>query len=588
LFLAGTEHVFTHRAELDRINVFPIPDGDTGTNLALTLRAMADALKGVRDRSVAGVASRLAEAGVLGARGNSGMMLSHYFLGFAEGLDGRNRAGPEDLAVAMGRASESIYQSVDRPVEGTILTVIRESTEEIHHFARHAPDLAALAWRLLRAARASLERTPKLLPALREANVVDAGAKGFVRFVEGVVGLVEGRARAMAPSATVLETPDAAALAEFPDDTDRAFRYCSEFVVRGNPLPGREAMVQAVRGLGGSLVVTRASSVAKIHVHTDEPDRVKQALAALGSDVQCVKAEDMRAQHLRRRRKTARRVAVVTDSTCDLPPESVLEHDITVVPLTVMFGDDAFLDHVEITHEEFLRRLVDPAQPLPTTSQPSPAHFEESFRRAAEQADNVLAILLSGALSGTLGQAQAAAARFTGASVRVFDSRSSSLGLGLQVIRAAELAREGWELEKIVGELERTRERSGLYLTVDDLRYLQRSGRLGKARAFVGSLLDLKPILSVDSQGAVVPVDRVRGREVLVQRVLELLRRQVPRERARLRMGVVHVDCPDVADLLASLLQREFMPDGLLIRPAAATLSAHTGPGAWAVFYQAE
>ncbi|KPK81849.1 MAG: hypothetical protein AMS25_04830 [Gemmatimonas sp. SM23_52] len=549
---------------------------------------MAEAVRDVTDSSVARVASRLAEAGVLGARGNSGMMLSHYFLGFAEGLNGRNRAGSEDLAVAMCRASESIYESVDQPIEGTILTVVRESTEAINRFAHHAPDLGVLARRLLHAARLSLERTPKMLPALREASVVDAGAKGFVRFVEGVVGLVEGRSRFTPPSTALSETPDAAALAQFPDGTDRAFRYCSEFVVRGDPLPGREALVQAVRGLGGSLVVTRASSVAKIHVHTDEPDRVEQALAALGTDVQCVKAEDMRAQHDRRRRRQTRRVAVVTDSTCDLPAELVLEHEITVVPLTVMFGDEAFLDQVDITHEEFLRRLVDPAQPQPTTSQPPPAHFEQSFRRAAELADDVLAILISGALSGTLGQAQAAAARFTGATVRVFDSRSSSLGLGLQVIRAAELATQGWGLGEIVAELERTRERSGLYLTVDDLRYLQRSGRLGKARAFVGSLLDLKPILSVDSEGGIVPVDRVRGREALVRRVLELLTQGVPAEREKLRMAVVHVLCPDVADLLAGILEREFAPDALLIRPAAATLSVHTGPGAWAVFYQAE
>jgi DegV family protein with EDD domain len=549
---------------------------------------MAEAVKGVTDTSVARMASRLAEAGVLGARGNSGMMLSHYFLGFADGLDGRNRAGPQDLAVAMGRASESIYQSVDRPVEGTILTVIRESTEEIHRFAHHAPDLGALAQRLLGAARASLERTPRLLPALREANVVDAGAKGFVRFVEGVVGLVEGRSRPTAPSAAMMETPDAAALAHFPDDTDRAFRYCSEFVVRGNPLPAREVLVQAVRGLGGSLIVTRASRVAKIHVHTDEPDSVEQALAALCSDVQCVKAEDMRAQHSRRRRKRARQVAIVTDSTCDLPPDLVLEHEITVVPLTVMFGDEAFLDQVDITHQEFVQRLVDPLQPQPTTSQPSPAQLEQSFRRAAELADDVLAILISDALSGTLGQAQAAAARFSGATVRVFDSRAASLGLGLQAIRAGELATQGCGLDEIVAELERTRERSGLYLTVDDLGYLQRSGRLGKARAFVGGLLDLKPILSVDSQGGIVPVDRVRGREALVRRVLELLKQRVPAERGRLRMGVAHVHCPDAAHQLAGILEREFAPETLLIRPAAATLSVHTGPGAWAVFYQAE
>ncbi|UCC73043.1 MAG: DegV family EDD domain-containing protein [Gemmatimonadota bacterium] len=577
-----------HRAELDRINVFPIPDGDTGTNLALTLRAIADVLDGVEDQSVAGMAARIAEAGVLGARGNSGMMLSHYFIGFADGLDGRARAGPEDLAGAMCQASRSLYQAVDDPIEGTILTVVRESTEEIDRLAPHVPDLRDLAGQLLQAALASLERTPDLLPVLRQANVVDAGAKGFVCFLEGMVSYIEGRSEPRFAHVVAPQVADAAAAAEYPEDTDRAYRYCAEFIVRGDPIPGRPQLAAAVRELGGSLIVNRASSVAKIHIHTNEPDEVGLALAGLAGSVECVKAEDMRAQHRGRQLRPTAHLAVVTDTTCDLPLELILEHGITVAPLSVMFGDEAFLDQVDIAHEEFLERLVDPEQPLPTTSQPAPAHLNEAYRRAAEHADEVLGLFVSGTLSGTLGQAEAAAARFPEAKVTIHDSRSASLGLGLQVLRAAELAAKGWEAEDIVAELERLRDRSGLFITVDTLDYLQRSGRLGKAHAFLGNLFDLKPILSVDREGYVVPVDRVRHREALIPRVLELLSERVPAERARLRMGVAHVLCQDVADELASEMERAFAPDELLVRPATSVIAAHTGPGAWGVFYQAE
>jgi DegV family protein with EDD domain len=151
----------------------------------------------------------------------------------------------------------------------------------------------------------------------------------------------------------------------------------------------------------------------------------------------------MKAQHRSLRRKTERQIAVVTDSTCDLPDELLLEHDITVVPLTVMFADEAFLDQVEITHAEFAEKLTDPAVPLATTSQPSPAQFDAAYTRASEKAEEVLGIFLSGALSGTLGQARTAAERFDGRDVRIHDSLTASLGLGLQVLRAAELVREG-------------------------------------------------------------------------------------------------------------------------------------------------
>jgi DegV family protein with EDD domain len=175
-----------------------------------------------------------------------------------------------------------------------------------------------------------------------------------------------------------------------------------------------------------------------------------------------------------------------------------------------------------------------------------------------------------------------------GASVTVLDSRSGSLGLGFQALAAAELADEGMGLDAIVTELRRIQERSGLLLTVDTLEYLKRSGRVGKARAFLGSLFDLKPILGLDREGVVIPVDKVRGREALVQRVLQILEHRVPLERRRLRMGVAHVDCVDVANRLAKAFEQMFQPDEMMVRPAASVLAAHTGPGAWAVFYQVE
>ena len=565
--------------------MFPVPDGDTGTNLSLTVRAMAQAVRGGAERSVSAVASRLAEAGVLGARGNSGMMLSHLFLGFSEGLEGRSRAGARELAAAIRWASRSLYQAVEAPVEGTILTVVRESSEVVDRLAGEVRDLRTLGERMLDAARSSLERTPQILPVLRDAGVVDAGAKGFVRLLEGMVGYLQGGPTAELPEAAEY---DASAVAGFQGTAGEVHRYCSEFILRGDPLPERHVLTGRVRGMGSSLIVNRTDSVAKIHIHTDEPSSVAQALAAVAPDVELVKAEDMRAQHHARRRAAGRHVALVTDSTCDLPPELVIEHEITVVPLTVMFGEEAYLDQIEIGYDEFLRRLTDPDAPHPTTSQPAPAHLLESYARAAEQADAVLGIFLSGALSGTLGQAQAAAARFEGAAVRAYDSRTASLGLGFQVLRAAELSAQGWQNEEITAELDRLRPRSGLLLTVDTLEYLKRSGRVGAARAFLAGLLDLKPILSLDLSGGIVPVERVRGRDALLPRVLELLHEHVPRERSWLRMGVAHVMAPDVAKELARRLEELFAPDQIVVRPAAGVLAAHTGPGAWGVFYQAE
>lgn len=517
------------------------------------------------------------------------MMLSHFFLGFSDGLAGLSRASPRELAAALRRAVDSLYRAVEKPVEGTILTVIREFTEEAERLSLRVRKYEVFARQLLQSAQRSLERTPEQLPVLREAGVVDAGAKGFVRFIEGVVHLVdEGRSGvALQPSAP-LDVRYPAASVDFPGNAEEGYRYCTEFLLRGEPTPEQPDIMAAVQGLGSSLIVTRASTIAKIHVHTDDPAEVESALGGLNVTVELIKAEDMRAQHDRLRGEASRRVGLVTDTTCDLPPELILEHRITVVPMRVMFGDEAFFDQIEITHEEFLRRLVDPNQPRPTTSQPSPAELEKSYSHAAEDADELLGIFVSGALSGTLGQARAAAARFDGARISTLDSRSASLGLGFQVLRAAELAREGLSAEEISAELERLQRRSGTLLTLDTLEYAQRSGRLGRAKAFVAGLLDLKPILSLDVEGAVVPVDRVRGREALIPRVIQLLSARIPRERERLRIGVAHVMCRDVADRVVEEVRREFEPDEVHLRPVTGVLAAHAGPGAWVVFYQAE
>ncbi len=564
-----------HRAELNRINVFPVPDGDTGTNLAVTFRGMMAAARRDGERALGAVAARLAEASVVSARGNSGMLFSRFLFGFAEAVRSLERARAPEFAAALGHAAERLYRAVEEPVEGTLLTVVREAAAQAERLASRTPDLLDLLHGALDRARRALEETRDALPALREAGVVDAGGKGFVRFLEGVLALLTGEARP--PPEPVEEVPEAAARAEYRGEGGQ---FCTEFLVRGSALPAEPEFARSVRALGASLVIHRTPEIAKVHIHTDRPAGVRAALRAFGL-VEAVKVEDIRAQH---RSLERRGVAVVTDSTCDLPPEWILGHNVTVVPMTVLFGEEAYLDQVEIGYEEFLQRLTDPAGPHPTTSQPSPAQFREAFERALESADRALVLLVSGALSGTLQSAQAVAREFDGR-VTCFDSRSASLGLGFLVVRAAERLEAGASLEEVVPELCRARETSGLLFTVDTLDCLLRSGRVGAAKAFLGGLLDLKPVLSLDSGGRVVPAGRVRGRRALLERVQARLRKEVPRESPKVRFGIVHAAYPEIERLLVPRLREEFPQAELWVRPVTGVLAAHAGPGAWGVFY---
>jgi uncharacterized protein len=581
---AAAHWVQAGREEINRINVFPVPDGDTGTNFSLTLRAVADALQALGDASLRDTAKTMAHAAVLGARGNSGMMLAHFLLGLSETLDPLEKANTSDLARAIRRGSDTLYAALDEPREGTILTVAREAAAAAERAAVATDDISTFMDLMLAESEVALANTPELLAVLKEAGVVDAGGKGFVRMFEGVVRFIQGDPILAAEPISEEELANPAAMMDVAAERD--FQFCTEVLVRGEQLPPANEVRAAMHTFGGSVVVAVAGDVLKIHVHTDTPEAVFSYAARWGN-VTARKADDMREQHRQLKHQDRRPVAIVTDTSADLTDAILDRHQIAMVPLQVMFGDTVFQDRIGLRPAEFYQRLRE-AKALPTTSQPTPGDFVRVFRSAREEAEEVVAILLSGALSGTF-QAGVTAARVGGVDgIRLVDGRTVSLGLGMLALRAAELAESGWTAEAIVAEVEHLRTRNGLYLTVDTYDNLIRSGRVSRGRAWLGGMLDIKPILSLDAAGRVVPVDRVRGREAVVPRVLALIEKQLtPRPKA-VRFGVAHAEAPEVADRLRTALVAAYQPRDCFVALATGVLGTHVGPGAWAVFWQVE
>ena len=583
---AAADWVAAGRDEINRINVFPVPDGDTGTNFSLTLRAVADALRALGDASLSETARTMARAAVLGARGNSGMMLAHFLLGFADALGDRRQASTREVAAAMREGANRLYASLDDPREGTILTVARDAAAAAELAAADTEDVGEFMHRLLAEGEAALARTPELMATLKEAGVVDAGGKGFVRMLEGVVRCLDGdpilpvASSASADEAAIIPAADIEVAAE------RDFQYCTEVLVRGEQLPSGNEVRAAMHTFGGSVVVAVMADILKIHVHTDTPEAVFTYAARWGR-LETTKADDMRAQHRRLAHADRRPVAVVTDSSADLADSVLDRHHISVVPLQVVFGTETFRDRIDLKPEEFYLRLST-ARELPTTSQPAPADFVRVLRDARAEADEVVCVLLSGTLSGTLSSAQAAVRAAGISNVHLVDSRSASLGVGMLTLRGAELAESGWSAAAIARELERVRGQSGMLLTVDRFDHLLRSGRVSRGKAWIAGMLDVKPILSLDRDGRVVPVDRVRGREQLIPRVLALLEKRLTPRPAVVRFAVAHTGAPDVAERVRTALVAAYQPRDCFVTLATGVLGTHVGAGAWAIFYQVE
>jgi DegV family protein with EDD domain len=496
-----------------------------------------------------------------------------------------------EFTVALNGAVDHVYQSLERPVEGTIVTVMRATAEEAR--SSKIADFEELLDRLLTRAKDALAHTPDLLPVLRKAGVVDAGAKGFVHMLEGIVSYMHGDpfvALKTTPTFDAVEAP--AGRIEYPVASER-YRFCTEGLVRGTLLP-ESATVQAVlRERGDSLIVVRGSDILKVHIHTDVPAEVFAYLRTLGTLV-THKAEDMAAQHQAVERAASshvllarRPVSIVTDSACDLPNEITRAHGIHVLPLTLVFGDQVLRDRIDIDSATFIERLR--AGEQSTTSQPPPAAFLDYYGRAAQDGESVLAIILGSSLSGTFASAEAAAKRFEDAPVTLVDTLGASLMQGLLVLLATELAELGKPVAEIAAEIKRVRQQSGLFFTVDVFDNLLRSGRVGRGRAMVAGWLDIKPILELNTEGTIQPIARVRGMNSVLPKMLELMAKRVPGDAKSLRFGMVHVGCSE--ELLAEVraaLTAHFGEREIIASPATPVLATHLGPGAWGVCWQLE
>ena len=306
MVLNAASRLNAEKAGVDSLNVFPVPDGDTGTNMSLTMNSAAKFVSRLGEEgTVADVASQMAYGALMGARGNSGVILSQILGGFAQALENKTEIKAPDLAAGFSGGVAAAYKAVVKPMEGTILTVAREAGEYLAANVREDMSIEEALKLYLEEGYRSLARTPEILPVLKQAGVVDAGAKGLLIIAEGMLAAVGGDIQ------FALEAEESQPQQEFEDnhlviDPDSiVFQYCTELFIKS--YDGKTLDVEPIReylaGLGDSLLVVGAGGMTKIHVHTNEPWNVIKYCVALG-DLHEVKIENMREQNLRLKEHT--------------------------------------------------------------------------------------------------------------------------------------------------------------------------------------------------------------------------------------------------------------------------------------------
>ena len=300
-FISGANSISNCRQQVDALNVFPVPDGDTGTNMSMTINAAKRELETLKeDPTVEQVSKKAASALLRGARGNSGVILSLLFRGFSKGLEGKEEADAKDIAHALSLGVSAAYKAVMKPTEGTILTVARLASEHAQQVAQQEEVTEVMMWKeILSAAEDALAQTPEMLPVLKKAGVVDAGGQGFVEIWKGMLSVIENEQ--IIPSeeeaqAAPKEKKAHGVAAEF-NEEDIHFCYCTEFIInKEHPDADPLSLRAYLESIGDCVVVVDDEEIIKCHVHTNEPGNAIQAALKLGY-LTNMKIDNMKEQH---------------------------------------------------------------------------------------------------------------------------------------------------------------------------------------------------------------------------------------------------------------------------------------------------
>lgn len=584
--MSGARCVIADTDELNKINVFPVPDGDTGSNLAFTLNGILNEGLARPQRGVGELLQAVGDAAVDAARGNSGAILAQFFTGIAEAVAGRATLSLSELIAAIKAGSDSARLALNEPREGTMLSIMAAfvfglQSEPVRRGSAYQQICAAWADGLAHAQQA-LQLTPQQLPALAKAGVVDAGALGVVDFFTGVgVFIEQGKNAALAMDHAPQPIPEFDHGHGEDDDSHPEHRYCTECLVLGTDLD-RAGLRAAVAALGASCVVVAGGAQrVRVHAHVARPGEFF-ALASGFGRVDACKADDMVAQA--RSAASHGQIVVLTDSAADLPESEAERLNIHTVAVRVGFAEQDFLDKVGLTTAEFYRLLRQSAA-LPRTSQPPPGDFRRHFEFLLSHHPEVIYVGLARAVSGTLQSAETAAQRCAGARIAVLDSKNASGGEALLAMAAAESAQRGATREQIIEQFETLRPLTHTWAIARDVGHAVRGGRLPAWAQPVVEFLGITPIAKVSPEGKLSMAGALFGRKAGPERFASYVMRRLDKTQAW-RLIVGHCDARNDGERLLAALREQLKLAGSWLVETGPAIGAHAGPGALLISLQ--
>jgi len=514
-FIAGARKVIEHQVELNKINVFPVNDGDTGTNLASTIRAVVDSMHPHRSYKI--TADRIAETTLVNARGNSGIIFAQFLYGMSSETGNFKTITIKQFAESIKNSIRYIYEAVANPVEGTMLTVIKDWANYIYDNRNIITDFNQLFIGSIDVLNKSLIATKSKLAVLAKANVVDAGARGFVFFVEGITDFIANRNLKeliqVKAETSVFEKIEEA----IPEKVE--FRFCTEALIKNSTIDNK-SILPILEKYGNSIVVAGSDKMRRLHVHTNTPAELFNELRNTGT-LAFQKADDMlRQSEVVYNRKW--KIALVTDSTCDLSQDLIDQYQINMLPININFGENHYLDKVTIQPEQFYTLLKE-NKDYPKSSQVNEKSFTNLYSHLASHYDSIIAIHLSDKLSGTFNSSKKAALAIStefNKPISVINSKNLSGALGLVVLRTAKAIESGLSHDQIVMMAENWATHLRIFVSVKSIKYLVRGGRVSAVRGIIARMLNINPIVSIDETGKAIVFDKSFNQRANMEKVM--------------------------------------------------------------------
>lgn len=575
MFSYGSAYIVKKRKKLNDINVFPVADSDTGNNLASTLQAIA--MKSRRDESFHYALESISESALFGARGNSGVIFAQFVNGLRFASQGKEKVTIEEFAEMVNKSVVFTYSSLENPVEGTMLTVIKDWASSLGQFAKkqykHVKHVFEQAFEF---AKNSLEQTKEKLQILKKYNVVDSGAMGFVLFLEGINSYYN-------------HDPIEHEIYEDIDledthvtDEEVNFRYCTEGLVRIQTELKEKDLREALHHLGDSLIIAKGLNIFRIHIHTNEPAEVFKILSQYGRILNQKVDNMILDMHLDK--TTAKRV-IVTDSIGDLDQDFVNEHHIVVVPIYITVDGVEYFDKLTMNND-ILFDLIPRANEYPTTATPAVKYVHDLMKRLSDKFEEILVITVAKNLSAThqILADEAQKLNDAGKKVYVIDSLNNSATEGLLVKKAVDMHLAGEATEDIVMAIEEAKKKTNILVCLNTFKYAMMSGRLPKVVGKIGNFIGMRPIMTLDKTGAGAAFGMAFSKKGITKKIVKIVQKDLA-EKGIERYALVHCLNQELLDEYKKMFTEIIGKAPEFVTEVSSAVAIHSGIGTVAIGY---